>query len=571
MIIPLLLFFVAVVISGAYYNYHSEVTVQTIKQNEIKRIKQELVRLQSQVRSEFGRSDASRDKMQHLIASYGSELDLVQMGIIGPEGSILFSLEKAHVGRNVEEVFKAYSSIEAEKMLLHGQGVVLHDSERELLQAYFPVLVPSALHGFSYFEKGVLYWHSDLERILERNRTQVIESIIWSAVLPMLIVIIFVWGVLHFLVAYRANRLVQVAKSVEEGDFGVRSRFTGPDELACLGKSLDAMADNLQKTWKHLQESEERFHIIFNEAADVIVVVNPDDGSFVEFNDRVVDLYGYTQEEFGRLRIADLEMIESGIQVKHHVERIMKSGSDSFETMHRSKEGKPLRVSVNARRIMLGGEVYILALFRDITGYRQAEENLKEALLGTVEAIARVSEKRNPFSVGHQHRVSELAVQISRELDLEEWQVEGVRLASLILDIGEISIAAEVLNRPSRLKPIEYELVKSHARSGYEIISGVEMPWPIATILLQHHERLDGSGYPDGLKYEEIAIEARIVAVADVVSAMMSHRPHRSAYTLSEVINELDANSGTLYDEEVVRCCFKVIQSRTVSWLSEGD
>jgi PAS domain S-box-containing protein len=329
------------------------------------------------------------------------------------------------------------------------------------------------------------------------------------------------------------------------------------------------MADNLQKTWKSLQESEERFHIIFNEAADVIVLVNPENGAFVECNDRVRDVYGYSRDEFGAMGIPDLEMIESGSQVKHHVERIMKSGSDSFETMHRSKEGAPLRIFVNARRVMIADEVYILAIFRDITGYRLAEENLKEALLGTVEAIARVSEKRNPFSAGHQQRVAELAVLIGRELDLEEEQIEGIRLASLILDIGEISIPAEVLNRPSTLKPIEFELIKSHTRSGYEIVSEVEMPWPIATILLQHHERLDGSGYPQGLKYDEIAIEARIVAVADVVSAMMSHRPHRRAYAISDVIEELDARSGTLYDEEVVQCCFKVIQSGVVDWLTE--
>ena len=566
-IIPLLLLFAASVMALIFYDYHAKVTATAIEQNEVKRVKQLMTRLQAQIRSEFGRSDASRERLQHLIASFGSERDLLHLGIVNPKGRMAYALEKSQVGETAESLCPCYSRSDAEKVLFAGHGQVRYDASRAAIMAYFPVRIPSDQYGFEQFDRGVLFWHSDIRRLKALSRMQLGESVLWSVLLPMGAVVLFSWAVLYVMVARRATALARVAESVARGKFDIRNNFRGSDELACVGKSLDVMAGKLEETWKSLRESETRFHMIFNEAADGIVLVYPETGELSEFNGHAYRMLGYSEAEFKTKHLADFDTIESADEIRRHMQRIMSGETDNFETMMRTKSGALLRIYVSARRVTIGQRDYILSIWRDMTEYRTVEENLKKTLLSTVEAIARVSEKRNPFSIGHQQRVAELAVAIARELDLEERQIEGIRLASLILDIGEISIPAEVLNRPARIKPIEFELIKSHCMAGYDVVSGVEMPWPVATVLLQHHERLDGSGYPQGLRGDAIAVEARIVAVADVVSAMMSHRPHRRAHPIETVIDELDGKSGILYDEEVVQCCFKVIQSGRIGWL----
>ena len=567
-IIPLLLFFTASAMVAVFYDYHAKVTATAIEESEMKRVNQMMTRLQAQIRDEFGRSDASSERLQHLIAGFGSERDLRHLGITEAGGRIVYALEQSQVGKTMTAFDPLYSRDEARRVLQVGHGSVFCDAGGGAVIAYFPVRIPSALYGFERFEQGVLFWHSDLERLKRVSLQQLEESLLWSVIVPMGAVILFSWAVLYLMVARRAAALARVAEAVARGEFDIRNDFSASDELACVGRSLDMMAENLKQTWKHLRESEERFHMIFNEAADGIVLINPETGELTEFNEHAYRMLGYDEALFKTKRVTDFETIESAEEVRRHMQRILSGETDNFETIMRTYGGALLRIYVSARRVRIAERDYILSIWRDMTQYRTVEENLQKTLLSTVEAIARVSEKRNPYSIGHQQRVAEFAVAIARDLDLEERQIEGIRLASLILDIGEISIPAEVLNRPARIKPIEFELIKSHCVAGYEVVSEVEMPWPVATVLLQHHERMNGSGYPQGLRGDLIAIEARIVAVADVVSAMMSHRPHRRAHPIEAVIDELDANSGILYDEEVVQCCFKVIQSGRIGWLA---
>jgi putative nucleotidyltransferase with HDIG domain len=183
---------------------------------------------------------------------------------------------------------------------------------------------------------------------------------------------------------------------------------------------------------------------------------------------------------------------------------------------------------------------------------RHSQQQYKAILKQTVQAIAQTVEKRDPYTAGHQRRVAELAVAIASQLGLSPDRIEGLRFAAMIHDIGKIHLPADILNRSGPLSPTEYSLVKTHCEVGHEIVQDVEFPWPVAQQILQHHERLDGSGYPSGLKGDEIIEEARILAVADVVEAMASHRPYRTALGVAAAMEELKKGSGTSYDASVV-------------------
>jgi PAS domain S-box-containing protein len=192
--------------------------------------------------------------------------------------------------------------------------------------------------------------------------------------------------------------------------------------------------------------------------------------------------------------------------------------------------------------------------------YLRGAERLKQALVGTIQAVATTVEKRDPYTAGHQQRAAQLCVAIGQELGLDPERIEGLRLGALIHDIGKIYIPAEILNRPGKLSRPEFDMIKSHPQVGYDIIKDVKFSWPIAEMILQHHERLDGSGYPQGLKGEAIIYEARILAVADVIEAMSSHRPYRPARGVEQALEEMRRNRGRYYDPEVVDACLRLFE-----------
>jgi PAS domain S-box-containing protein len=199
---------------------------------------------------------------------------------------------------------------------------------------------------------------------------------------------------------------------------------------------------------------------------------------------------------------------------------------------------------------------------RDHAGREAALSTLQENLKSTVQAIATAVEMRDAYTAGHQHQVAELAVAIAREIGLTEGQIEGLFLAATIHDVGKINIPAEILSKPGKLTPLEYQLIQTHAQTGYDIIKGVNFPWPIGQIILQHHERLDGSGYPNHLKGDAILIEAKVLAVADVVDAMVSHRPYRPALGLDAALAEIEAGKGRLYDPAVADACMAIFRQK---------
>jgi len=190
----------------------------------------------------------------------------------------------------------------------------------------------------------------------------------------------------------------------------------------------------------------------------------------------------------------------------------------------------------------------------------RSTEKLLDSMEGTIDALATALEMRDPYTAGHQRRVGELAEAIGRELNRSGDEIRGIHLAALIHDIGKIYVPSEILSKPIELTNNEFNIIKTHPRIGYDILGKIEFPWPIAEMVYQHHERLDGSGYPRGLEGDEIIVQARILAVADVVEAMTSRRPYRQALGMETALKEIVAGRDTRYDPDVVDACVKLFR-----------
>ena len=306
-------------------------------------------------------------------------------------------------------------------------------------------------------------------------------------------------------------------------------------------------------------------------------------------------MLGYTAEEILGQTVASIlpedfmereveglkKLIEDGI-VTHHLSYNVRKNGEVF----------PTEASITLLKKPDGSPAGFLVVLRDRTRQVEIEEELKRirdelvtstepgapvkmgvpsgeeqgestyAAEATVRALAAVAERRDPYTAGHQRRVSQLATAIAREMGLDEDQADCVRVAGMLHDTGKVVIPGEILSKPSSLSEFEYAIIKTHPKVDYEIVEGIEFPWPIARTVLQHHERLDGSGYPSGLKGDEIIPEARILAVADVVEAMSSHRPYRPSLGLEKALAEVSAGSGTRFDPAVVDACVRLFKEK---------
>ncbi|MDO9566811.1 MAG: HD domain-containing phosphohydrolase [Candidatus Desulfaltia sp.] len=247
-------------------------------------------------------------------------------------------------------------------------------------------------------------------------------------------------------------------------------------------------------------------------------------------------------------------------------------GGEEYITMEVEKKcinGKKIPCILSATPYYThdGELVGIIENLTDITTRKNYENELKDSLRelrkslrGTIRAMALTVEARDPYTSGHQQRVADLARAIAKEMGFSRDKTTGIRMAGALHDIGKIAIPVEILSKPSQLNGMEFELIKEHPQVGYDILKPIKFPWPVAQIIFQHHERMDGSGYPQGLSGEEILIEARILGVADVVEAMASHRPYRPALGIDKALEEISINRGKLYDVEAVNACLKVFK-----------
>ena len=313
-----------------------------------------------------------------------------------------------------------------------------------------------------------------------------------------------------------------------------------------------------------LKESEDRYRTLFEDATDGMALADAETGILMDCNQRLCQMVERDKQELvgqahNILHLPD-DLIEgrSPTFQKHRAE----NPEDALEDRLIARSGQLTPVEIRAAKIRINNRDCMLGIFRDITERKQSLIVLQEALVGTVQAMATVVESRDPYTAGHQRRVAELAQAIASEMNLPANQIEGIQMAAIIHDLGKIAVPAEILSKPKKLTAIEYGLIKSHPQDGYDMLKDINFPWPIAKIILEHHENLDGSGYPNGLVGENILLESKIIAVADVVEAMASHRPYRPALGIDIALKEIETNKGTLYDEDVADVCLRLFREK---------
>jgi len=315
-----------------------------------------------------------------------------------------------------------------------------------------------------------------------------------------------------------------------------------------------------------LREAEERYRSIFENAQEGIYRSTPA-GRIIMANQSMANMFGYETPEELMTVVSD---VASQLYV-HPEERtklteiIEEQGSvRNYETQFYRKDGTIFWASMtmHAVRDPSGQILYYDGIDDDITGRKESAERMRKSLGATVQAIAVIVETRDPYTAGHQRKVADLARAIATEMKLPADRIDVIRMASSIHDLGKISVPAEILSTPNKLTALEFSLIKTHAQSGYDILKDIEFPGPVARIIREHHERINGAGYPQGLVGEEILLESRILAVADVVEAMASHRPYRPAIGLDAALAEIENNKGTLYDVDAVDACLRLFREK---------
>lgn len=322
---------------------------------------------------------------------------------------------------------------------------------------------------------------------------------------------------------------------------------------------------------EEIRSSEERMKLLFEYAPDGYFLTDLK-GNFLDGNKATEEITGYKKHEligknFTNAKLLPADQITKTQKLLARNATGQRTGPDEF-TLTR-KDGSKTIVGIRTYPVRIDGKTVVLGIARDMTDYKRTQEELRKSydrmqkvLEDTINALISAVEKRDPYTAGHQHRVAVLADAIANKLKLPSYQKEGLHVAALVHDIGKINVPAGILNKPSSLTDAEFALVKDHVLVGYDILRTIEFPWHVAEIVLQHHERLDGSGYPTGLKGSEIMMEAKILAVADVVESMMAHRPYRPARGRDHAISEITANKQKLYDPKIVKACLHVLDQR---------
>jgi PAS domain S-box-containing protein len=332
-------------------------------------------------------------------------------------------------------------------------------------------------------------------------------------------------------------------------------------------RSLHARKER-ERAEEALRESEQRFKAVLDQSIAGIYVLQ--DARFVYLNARMRELLGYAPDDpFDPDPLVHLAPDERTRFVERNARRLTAEPEGRHVVDVVRKDGAALKLSVHATRATYSGRSAIIALAEDATEKIRAQNEidryiarLKQAMQSTIDVVTAIGELRDPYTRGHERRVGEVAAAMAIEMGLDPARIEGIRIAGYLHDVGKIGVPAEILAKPARLTRLEFELVKVHAQQSYEILKGVDFPGPVAKAAWQHHERLDGSGYPRGLKAKDIDTEGCILGIADTVEAMASHRPYRPALGIEAALSEIEKFRGILYEPQAVDACLRLFREK---------
>jgi PAS domain S-box-containing protein/putative nucleotidyltransferase with HDIG domain len=383
--------------------------------------------------------------------------------------------------------------------------------------------------------------------------TGIIASLIFSATIKRMVI-------------QPIDVLIKATRRVAEGDLEHQVPVHANDELGSLAGAFNKMTQNLKDTTVSKDYTD---NIIKSMLSSLIVA--DQNGIIHNVNQAAEEMLKYSAADLiGKpltLIMGDKELVRYPTFGNGHDQDFL----DTVETTCVTKDRRniPVLFSSSVMRDKHDKLLGVVCVARDITDRKRAEDELQDnfqklqkILTQTVTTLASAVEMRDPYTAGHQRRVTQLAVALAAAMSLPEDIIRGLNMAAIIHDIGKLNVPAEILSRPSRLTVSEYTLIKVHSEMGYKILKTIEFPWPVADIVLQHHERLDGSGYPNGLKSDKILLQSKILALADVVEAMSSHRPYRPAFTLDVTLEEVKRNAGVLYDPRAVAACVGLFKEK---------
>jgi PAS domain S-box-containing protein len=366
-----------------------------------------------------------------------------------------------------------------------------------------------------------------------------------------------------------ADKEFHIASTTDGKEAWIRARIV-PFEFRSERHLLALLSDIRERhaAEQALAETQATYQALVERQPVVgIFLVNED--KILYHNPRAAEIFGYQPGELVSQPVKAHVLDEDWPATERAIQGALSGEMPALkvEFRGRRKDGGEVLISAHGTLGQQNGRPMLIGVLLDITEQRQAEQQIKlhvaqleAAFLQTVDVATTLSEIRDPYTAGHERRVAELAVAIGAELGFDARRQQGLRIAGNLHDVGKMSIPSEILSKPGRLTAVELLMIKGHPQVGYEILRNVEFPWPVAQVALQHHERMDGSGYPGGLKGEEILLEARIMAVADVVEAMSSHRPYRAGLGIDKALAEIERGRGSAYDPVVVDACLKLFR-----------
>lgn len=365
-----------------------------------------------------------------------------------------------------------------------------------------------------------------------------------------------------FLTAYADEKILEQA--AESSPFGYLIKPFEDREL----RATIEMAFYKSKMEKRLRKNR-NFLLRVIDTVPNNIFVKDKSGKYLMVNDSLAELYNTTPKEM--IGKTDRELIARSKIKEEDLENLIK---DDLNVIYGKKkvlipeeslslnDGK--KIWFQTTKIPLDSPddpEAMLGVSVDITALKNSFLRLQELMEETVNGLVSAVEKRDPYTAGHQRRVSLLASAIAIKMQLEKSQADGLRIAAIVHDIGKIYVPSEILSKPGKLTKAEFDLIKTHPQAGFEILSTINFPWPVAKIVLQHQERINGSGYPQGLKSNNILLEARIISVADVVEAIASHRPYRPSLGIEFALKEINSKKGILFDKQVVKACLDLFNN----------
>ncbi len=319
-----------------------------------------------------------------------------------------------------------------------------------------------------------------------------------------------------------------------------------------------------------LKKSEANYRAVIEAAADQIFVIDSE-MKILSLNSFAAGFFHKNPEDMIGKSLTEIFPEQIAASTSANIRKVFETGTNTIieDILTFGDKNMWNSTSLSPMKDLNGKVIAVIGIVRDITAGKQSEENLitsyqktKKTLNDAINTMAKIVEMRDPYTAGHQQRVAELATAIAREIGCGDEQVNQIRMAATIHDIGKIYVPSDILSKPGKITDNEFNLIKSHAQGGYDIVKSMDFPCSIAQSILQHHELLDGSGYPNNLKGEEICLEARILSVSDVVEAMSSHRPYRPALGIDKALGEISQNKGKLYDPDVVDACVRLFKEK---------